>query len=135
MLLEEIECRSLLRMLNRKKHLESLNLLGANGGKVPYGAVGKLIKSYHANGYKAVTRKNLYYHLSQTKRKTPLAMSISVTSHAQVSDLSGKTNTTNLAVASANIYRIINLLMSLLALYAMLGVKGKAPQRKLQRKE
>jgi hypothetical protein len=37
------------------------------------------------------------------KRKTPLAMSISVASHTQVSDLSGKTNTTDLLVASANI--------------------------------
>ncbi len=85
---------------------EFLNLLGCNGGKPPYGAVKKLIKSYHVNGYKAVTRKNLYYRLSQTKRKTPLAMSISVTGHTQVSDLSGETNITDLAETSADVESI-----------------------------
>ncbi len=37
---------------------EFLKLLGAHGGKMPYGAVDKLVHSYHLNGYKAVNKKN-----------------------------------------------------------------------------
>jgi hypothetical protein len=36
---------------------EFLKLLGVNGGKMPYGAVNKLVHSYNANGFKAVTKK------------------------------------------------------------------------------
>ena len=46
---------------------EFLVLLGANGGNVPYGAVDKLVKSYHENGFKGVTRQNLYHRLERSK--------------------------------------------------------------------
>jgi hypothetical protein len=112
---------------------EFLNLLGANGGKVPYGAVNLLVKSYHLNGDKAVTGKYLYYHSSQTKKKT-LAMSISVASHINVSDLSGETNTTDLEVTSANIDNN-QYADEPVSINVMLWVEQKAPQRKLERKE
>jgi len=47
---------------------ELLVLIGAGGGKVPYGAVQKLIKKYNSNGFKSVTRKNLYYRLDRSKK-------------------------------------------------------------------
>ena len=46
---------------------EFVALIGANGGKVPYGAVDKLVKAYHKNGFKGVTRQNLYYRLERSK--------------------------------------------------------------------
>jgi len=47
---------------------EFVALIGANGGKVPYGAVDNLVKVYHKNGFKGVTRKNLYYRLERSKK-------------------------------------------------------------------
>jgi hypothetical protein len=49
---------------------EFVALIGANCGKVPYGAVDNLVKVYHKNGFKGVTRKNLnlYYQLEQSKK-------------------------------------------------------------------
>jgi hypothetical protein len=41
--------------------------MGANGGKAPYGQVKNIFKAYIANGFKAVTRQNLYFHLNQLK--------------------------------------------------------------------
>lgn len=46
---------------------ELLMIMGANGGKIPYGAVDKLVKNYHSNGFKAVTRDNLNYRLKKNK--------------------------------------------------------------------
>jgi len=46
---------------------ELLILIGANGGKIPYGGVDKLVKTYNKNGFKAVTRDNLYYRLKKHK--------------------------------------------------------------------
>ncbi len=46
---------------------ELLKLIGANGGKLPYGSMDKLIKKYKDNGFKAVTRHNLYYRLKNMK--------------------------------------------------------------------
>ncbi len=46
---------------------ELLQLIGANGGKAPYGAVNKLVKKYHTNGFKAVTWQNLYLRLEKMK--------------------------------------------------------------------
>jgi hypothetical protein len=46
---------------------ELLKLIGENGGKLPYGSMGKLIKEYKGNGFKAVTRQNLYYGLKNMK--------------------------------------------------------------------
>jgi hypothetical protein len=49
--------------------------MGANGSKVPYGAIDKLVKTYHSNGFKAVTRDNLNYRLKKSKssvRSDPL---------------------------------------------------------------
>jgi hypothetical protein len=42
--------------------------MGANGGKIPYGAVNRLVKTYRNNGFKAVTRDNLNYRLKKNKR-------------------------------------------------------------------
>ena len=50
---------------------EFLKLLGANGGKMPYGAVDKLVRSYNANGFKAVTKKK--YIIGYHKIKNLLA--------------------------------------------------------------
>jgi hypothetical protein len=44
---------------------ELIQLIGANGGKVPYGTVNKLVKKYQLNGFKAVTRQNLYFRLER----------------------------------------------------------------------
>jgi len=49
---------------------ELLKLMGANGGKAPYGEVKNIVKAYNANGFKAKTRQNLYYCLSQLKFST-----------------------------------------------------------------
>ncbi len=75
---------------------ELLAIMGANGGKVPYGAVDKLVKTYHSNGFKAVTRDNLNYRLKKNKsgvRSDPLIGS-SVTASAQsnhiISDISNQ---------------------------------------------
>jgi len=47
---------------------EFVAIIGANGGKIPYGAVEKLVKAYHRNGFKGVTRQNLYYRLERSKK-------------------------------------------------------------------
>jgi hypothetical protein len=41
--------------------------MGAYRGKIPYGAVDRLVKTYHSNGYKAATRDNLNYRLKRIK--------------------------------------------------------------------
>jgi hypothetical protein len=46
---------------------ELLKIMANNGGKVPYGKVDKLVKNYNSNGFKAITRHNLYYRLSKLK--------------------------------------------------------------------
>ena len=46
---------------------ELIKTMGKNGGKAPYGAVDKIVKTYNSNGFKAVTRQNLYYRLSKLK--------------------------------------------------------------------
>jgi len=46
---------------------EMLQIIGKNGGKMPYGEVDRIVKSYNKNGFKAVTRQNLYYQLSKLK--------------------------------------------------------------------
>jgi len=51
-----------------KTFRELLAIMGANGGKVPYGAVDKLVKIYQKNGFKAVTRDNLNYRLKKNKK-------------------------------------------------------------------
>jgi hypothetical protein len=47
---------------------EFVALIGTNGGKIPYGAVDKLVKVYHKNGFKGVTRQNIYYRLERSKK-------------------------------------------------------------------
>jgi hypothetical protein len=42
--------------------------MASNGGKIAYGEVDKIVKAYNANGFKAVTRQNLYHRLSKQKR-------------------------------------------------------------------
>jgi hypothetical protein len=55
---------------------ELLQLIGANGGKAPYGAIDNLVKKYHLNGFKAVTRQNLYYRLEKIKKDAVASESI-----------------------------------------------------------
>jgi hypothetical protein len=47
---------------------ELLQIIGANGGKIPYGAVNKLLKKYKTIGFKAITWQNLYYMLNKYKK-------------------------------------------------------------------
>jgi len=47
---------------------ELLKVLGKNGGKIPYGKMDKLVKTYNLNGFKAVTQDSLYYRLKKYKR-------------------------------------------------------------------
>ncbi len=49
---------------------EFFKLLGTNYGIIPYGTVKNVDHSYHLNGYKAVDKNNLYYHLSQNIKST-----------------------------------------------------------------
>ncbi len=45
-----------------------LQIIGKiGGGKMPYGEVDRLVKSYNRNGFKDVTWQNLYYQLSKLK--------------------------------------------------------------------
>jgi hypothetical protein len=75
---------------------ELLVIMGANGGKVPYGAVDKLVKTYHSNGFKAVTRDNLNYRLKKSKSSVgsdPLvgsSVTATVQSNDIISDLSNR---------------------------------------------
>jgi hypothetical protein len=74
---------------------ELLSIMGANGGKIPYGAVDQLVKTYHQNGYKAVTRDNLNYRLKKNKRSSGsdslIGSSVAIGSHTSsvgiISDL------------------------------------------------
>ena len=76
---------------------ELLSIMGANGGKIPYGAVDKLVKTYHSNGYKAVTRDNLNYRLKKNKtcsaKDSIIGSSVVMTNRSidVVSDLSDQT--------------------------------------------
>jgi hypothetical protein len=73
---------------------ELLQIIGANGGKIPYGAVNKLLDKYKSNGFKAVSRQNLYYRLEKYKKadsnESLVGKSISIAggNSAVVSDLS-----------------------------------------------
>ena len=40
---------------------EMIQIIGKNGGTMPYGEVYRIVKGYNKNGFKAVTRQNLYY--------------------------------------------------------------------------
>jgi hypothetical protein len=76
---------------------ELLTVIGAHGGKLPYGAMDKLVKKYQGNGYKAITRQNLYYRLKCRKEDTTIdnlagkSISIAVDTAAVLSDFSGDT--------------------------------------------
>ena len=77
-----------------KTFRELLAIMGANGGKVPYGAVDKLVKIYQKNGFKAVTRDNLNYRLKKNKKGVTSdsliggSVNVSVRSNDVTSDLS-----------------------------------------------
>jgi len=74
---------------------ELLKIMANNGGKVPYGEVDKLVKNYNSNGFKAVTRQNLYYRLSKLKdskgidnsRLTGRTISTSTETQGAISDV------------------------------------------------
>jgi hypothetical protein len=36
-------------------------IIEKNGGKMPYGEVDRIVEGYNNNGFKAITRQNLYY--------------------------------------------------------------------------
>jgi hypothetical protein len=73
---------------------ELLQIIGANGGKIPYGAVNKLLKKYKSNGFNAVSWQNHYYRLDKYKKadsnESLVGKSISIAGEnsAVVSDLS-----------------------------------------------
>ncbi len=46
---------------------ELLREIGSNSGKIGYGVVDKIVKKYNQNGFRAVTRFNLYYRLKRMK--------------------------------------------------------------------
>jgi hypothetical protein len=77
---------------------ELIGLIGANSGKVPYGAVKELVKRYHSNGFKAVTWKNIYYRLDRSKTADShgsilgKTVSVSENNTALISDLSQPTS-------------------------------------------
>jgi hypothetical protein len=48
---------------------ELLTVIGVHGGKLPSGAMDKLVKKYQGNGYKAVTWQNLYFLAKLYKRR------------------------------------------------------------------
>jgi len=79
---------------------ELLITIGANGGKLPYGAMDKLVKKYQGNGFKAVTRQNLYYRLKNRKEDTAVhslegkTVSIAGEATAIVSELTDTSNST-----------------------------------------
>jgi hypothetical protein len=71
---------------------------------LPYGAMDKLVKKYQSNGYKAVTRQNLYYRL-KTMKESPLSgalagtsVSVAADSNAVLSDLTGDTYNSNSSI-------------------------------------
>ena len=53
---------------------ELLNTMGANGGKVPYGAVSQIMKKYQINDFKAVTRQSCIISLKRAKNVTQVAV-------------------------------------------------------------
>ncbi len=74
---------------------ELLKIMANNRGKVPYGKVDRLDKNYNSNGFKAVTRQNLYYWLSKRKdskgidnsRLTGRTISTSTETQGAISDV------------------------------------------------
>ena len=58
---------SYVRAQQEEAFKELLTIIGANGGKVPYGAMDKLVKKFNSNGFKGVNRKNLSYRLQKLK--------------------------------------------------------------------
>jgi hypothetical protein len=76
---------------------ELLTVMGANGGKVPYGAMDKLVKKFNGNGFRAVNRQSLYYRLEKLKEnKSNISLvgktlSVLEDNTTIVSDLSGET--------------------------------------------
>jgi hypothetical protein len=83
---------------------ELLNAMGANGGKVSYGAVSQIMKKYQSHGFKTVTRQNLYYQLQKIKKCDPggsvVGKSVSITDNTAV--LSDVTNPSFSSSTSSN---------------------------------
>jgi hypothetical protein len=62
-----------MRKLSREEAFKRLLIIiGVNGGKLPYGAMDKLVKIYQGNVFKAMTRQNLYYRLIRRKEDTTI---------------------------------------------------------------
>jgi hypothetical protein len=53
---------------------ELIKAMASNGGKANYGAIKKIGKAYQSNGFKAVTRQNLYYRLSKMRNANDSAL-------------------------------------------------------------
>ena len=64
--------KSYLKTEQEEAFKEVIKVIGANGGRVPYGEMDKIVKAYHEAGCKGVTCSNLYYRLSQLKKTNPL---------------------------------------------------------------
>jgi len=123
---------------------ELLFMIGANGGKLPYGAMDKLIKKYQANGFKAVTRQNLYYRLKIRKEflaregLTVSTVSVAVESNAVFTDLTGDThnnssNDTNERNGSISGIAYLNVALEVILEVGRRGQQRK--QRSMKRKK
>lgn len=91
---------------------EFLQLIGTNGGKVPYGGVNKLIKKFKSNGFKAVTRENLYYRLEKHKKvdanDTIIGTTLSVSAENTTAVVSDLTDPSSAVTADENETTLIN---------------------------
>jgi hypothetical protein len=65
--LQNVAQRSHVKTQQQEAFKELISMIGANGGKVPYGGLDKMVKAYNQNGFKAVIRQNLYYWLCNFK--------------------------------------------------------------------
>ena len=85
--------RSYLRTEQEEAFKEMIKVIGANGGRVRYGEVDRIVKAYQEAGCKGVTWANLYYRLSQMKKKTIIGTSLEfrIESQGIISELSGNT--------------------------------------------
>jgi hypothetical protein len=100
-----------MRKLSREEAFKRLLIIiGVNGGKLPYGAMDKLVKIYQGNVFKAMTRQNLYYRLIRRKEDTTIDnlagknLSVGGDTAAVLLDLSGETfyNNSNNATKASN---------------------------------
>ena len=107
-----------------------------NGEEVPYGKVDKLVKKYNSNGFKAVTRQNLYYRLSKLKDSkgidnsglTGRTVTTSAETQGAISDLTEEPicNDKNTSTTSSTVQVLNTRNTYAITWYAHLGYKTKS---------